>query len=237
MGAEHHRKRKGTVQPGQDGCNRIARRLTLFDFAGDQMRDNFRIGLAEETPALCQQFVAQWLEILDNSVVYDDNITGDMRVGIVLGRGPMRRPAGVGNACISGQGVILQSRREIDQLALSPATVEIAAMNGTDSGRIIAPVFQPFQPAQQAVRHRITTQNADDSTHKPIRLNMLCDCPCHSLSRLESQDDLSCDVFYSDSAFNSSSVRSSRRENARPIRLSRSGCRARRPARRGRHPW
>src|SRR3546814_8707233 len=68
-----------------------------LDFARDQMTDHFGIGLAGENPALRDQFIAQRLEILDDTIVDQRHVADDMGMRVVLGWFAMSGPAGMGH--------------------------------------------------------------------------------------------------------------------------------------------
>ena len=71
------------------------------------------------------QLVAQRLEILDDAVVDQRHRPDDVRVGIADRRRAVRRPAGVGDAGDAVQRLGRQLAREIVELALGPAALEL----------------------------------------------------------------------------------------------------------------
>ena len=62
------------------------------------MRHHLAVGVSREPGALAFQLTAQLAEILDDAVVHDGKALGGVRMGVVFGRPPMRRPAGVTDA-------------------------------------------------------------------------------------------------------------------------------------------
>jgi hypothetical protein len=97
--------------------------------------------------------------------VDDRNIADDVRMGIVDGRRAMRRPAGMGDAGGAGERAVVQDPGEIAELALRPAPVDPAAIQGGDAGRVIAAIFEPFQPVEQPLGDVFPADNANDSAH------------------------------------------------------------------------
>ena len=129
------------------------------------MRDHFAIGFAQEFAAVGDQLVAQRLEILDDAVVDQRHRPGDVRMGIVDRRRAMRRPARMGDADIAVQRFRGEHAREIVELALGTAAIELAALNRADAGHVIAAIFEALQTVEQALRHRFATDDPDNSAH------------------------------------------------------------------------
>ncbi len=165
MGAEHHAKRKRAVKPRQNCSNRGARFGTAFDLPRDQMRDDFTIGLRLEVPPLGAQFVAERLEILDDAVVNQHDVADDVRMRIVLGRGAVGGPARMRNAAVAGQRAFGELGGKVEQLAGGAAAVELAVVDRADAGRVIAAIFEPPQPIEQAIGDRALPQDTDNSAH------------------------------------------------------------------------
>ena len=130
------------------------------------MGDDFGVGLALEDPPLGDEFVAQRLEVLDDAVVDQGNLAGCMRMGVVLGRRTMRRPAGVGDADQAGERFGLHLAGEIVELALGAAAIEPIIVDGADAGRIIAEIFEPAKTFDETARHVLPAHYADNATHR-----------------------------------------------------------------------
>jgi hypothetical protein len=132
------------------------------------MGDDFRIGLGGEDMALGGQLLAQFAEILDDAVVDDGEPAARMRMGVGLGRAPMRRPAGVADAARSQQRRGRELLLEIAQLAAGAKARELALLERGDSGRVVAAIFQPLQRLDQGGRDRLASENADDAAHENV---------------------------------------------------------------------
>ncbi len=98
MVAEQEGDGEGAVQARQHGGDRILRRRAPLDLAGNEVADDFGVGLAAERAAFGDQLVAQRLEVLDDAVVDQRDATDDMRVGIADRRRAVRGPARVRDA-------------------------------------------------------------------------------------------------------------------------------------------
>ncbi len=61
---------------------------------------------------------------------------------------------------------------EVGELARRAAAVDRAVMDGSDAGRIIAAIFEPLQPLEQAPRDVRHAQDTDDSAHGSAILQM-----------------------------------------------------------------
>ena len=113
---------------GSAALHRLDRRLALLHLVGDQMGDHLGVGLAAEFRALLLQLLAQLAEILDDAVVHDREPVGGVRMGVVLGRLAVGRPAGVADADGAVQRLAAQPRLEVAQLALGAAARQRAAL-------------------------------------------------------------------------------------------------------------
>ena len=121
----------------------------MLDFASHQVRDHFAVGFAQEFAAVGDQLVAQRLEILDDAVVDQRHRPGDVRMGIVDRRRAMCRPARMRNPGVAVQLVRGELAREIVELALGTAALELAVLHGADAGRVIAAIFERFRPSNR----------------------------------------------------------------------------------------
>ncbi len=124
LAGEQEGERESAAQLLERGRHRIGRRLAAFHLLRDQMRDHLGIGLADELGAALRQLFAQLAEILDDAVVDDRDALGGMRMGVVLGRPPVGRPARVADADIAAERLALQPRFERVQLAFGAAAAK-----------------------------------------------------------------------------------------------------------------
>jgi hypothetical protein len=76
------------------------------------VRDDLRVRLGDEAVALLLQLALQVQVVLDDAVVDDDNLAGavPMRMGVLFGGTPVRRPTGVAYAVFAGQRTIAPLR-------------------------------------------------------------------------------------------------------------------------------
>ncbi len=84
----------------------------------------------------------------------------------------MRRPAGMADAGAAGLAVAGELRLEIAQLALGAEAREVAALDDSDAGRVIAAIFEPLQRVHQKRCDFIPTDNADNSAHRLLQTNI-----------------------------------------------------------------
>ena len=98
LAGKQERQRKGAAQPRQRRFDRLDRGSAALHLLADQMRNDFGVGLGDEFGALGLQLAAQLDEILDDAVVHDGELFGGVRMGVVLGRPAVGRPAGVADA-------------------------------------------------------------------------------------------------------------------------------------------
>ncbi len=172
--AEQDRQREGAVEPLEHLGDRLLRRLARLDLLGHEMGHDLGIGLAGEDAAARDQLVPQRLEILDDAVVDQRHLLRGMRVSIVLGRRTMGRPARMGDAGVARQRILIEHLGEIVELAGCAPAIDHAIMIGGDAGRIIAAIFEPAQPREQAPAHIFLTDDSDDAAHSRPLLKPHC---------------------------------------------------------------
>src|SRR3546814_13986062 len=102
MAAKGYGEREGAAKLRQHRLHRVGGRLARFDLFGNEMRDDFGIGLALEAPAAPGERLAQRLEILDDAVVDERDLARRVRVRVArrrraVGRSEERR---VGKECV-----------------------------------------------------------------------------------------------------------------------------------------
>ena len=66
---------------------------------------------------------------------------------------------------VAGERLRRQLAREVVELALGPAALELAVVDGADAGAVIAAIFEPLEPVEQALRDSLFADDADDSAH------------------------------------------------------------------------
>jgi hypothetical protein len=127
------------------------------------------VGLGHEAVAGGGEARLQLEVVLDDAVVddHDPSRAVLVRVGILLGRPAVGRPAGVADAPLAGERLAEQALREVAELARGAPPLEAAVPHDGDAGRIVPAVLQSPQAVEDE-RHRVATAHvADDATHVP----------------------------------------------------------------------
>src|ERR1700758_3968603 len=135
------------------------------------MDDDFGIGLGRELDTLVLKFAPQLGEILDDAVVHDRDFFGGVRMGIVLGRTAMGRPAGMADADRAGERLALQPGLEILELALGAPPRECAVFQRRNARGIVAAIFEALERIDQMRRRRLTADDSDDSAHSSYQVS------------------------------------------------------------------
>ena len=171
LAVEQIDEREGAAHPLQRRGDRLGRLLALRQFVLDQERRRFRIGLGGEAMALGDQFLAQRLEVLDDAVVDDGDARAGVRMGVGLARLAVRRPAGVADADRPGERRRVELGLEVLELAFGAQPGQPAAFERRHPGRVVAAVFEPLEGGKNVPRHRLGSQNANDSAHRPCPIS------------------------------------------------------------------
>ena len=94
-----------------------------------------------------------------------------MGVGIGnIGR-TMGGPAGVTDPDLTGQRVVHQQVRQVDQLANGAAAVKFPVLDGCNPGAVIAAILKPLEGLNQNRRNLVLAQNPDDTAHQIFPLS------------------------------------------------------------------
>ena len=96
----------------------------------------------------------------------DCHRSDDVRVGIVDGGRSVRRPARVGNADGAAEWLTAQLAREIVELPFRPPADELALIDRADARAIVAAIFEPLEPVEQALRDFAFANDSNDSAHR-----------------------------------------------------------------------
>ena len=179
----HDRRRIVAEDDGERiGAGHVAQHLVhgltpaeaLAAILGEQLSDDFRVGLRGENCAFGGQLFLDLGEILDDAVVDDSHTVDKMRMGVCLVRHAMGCPAGVGDADIAGQRLAGQLGLKIEELALRAPTIKLAVVDGGNTCGIIAAIFEPLQGVDETLRHGLVTDDADDAAHEVLRFIQSC---------------------------------------------------------------
>ena len=86
-------------------------------------------------------------------------------MGIPDGGRAVRRPAGVGDSGCAVERLRLELAREILELALGAAALELAMVDRADARRVIAAIFEPLEAVEQPLRDVGPSDNPDNPAH------------------------------------------------------------------------
>src|SRR4030095_7244445 len=110
----------------------------------DQVRDDFGVGLGDETVAGGFQLALELEVVLDDAAVHDDHAVLAVAVPMrVLFRGPaVRRPARMADAEVALNGVLRQHVLEVRELARAPPNLELPVTHERDARRVVAAILE-----------------------------------------------------------------------------------------------
>ena len=165
MVLEDHGDGIGAGQPRHRLLGGLVRQQPLFQVSSHQMGGHFAVGFRFERVAFGLQFGLEFAKILDDAIVHDRDAPCGVRMGIALGRRAMGSPAGVANAGVTGQRLVVQNRAQIVQLAGRTAARNLTVLQRGDAGRIVTAIFQPLQRFQDDRSHITRARNTDDTAH------------------------------------------------------------------------
>ena len=132
------------------------------------MREHLGVGFrGEVVRALPQKRLLDLLVILDHAVVDEREFAAlvEMRMGILIGRLAVRRPAGVADAVSARRGRFGHQLGKPGDAAGTFPRLDMVAIDDRDAGRIVATVFEPTQPIEQDGRGFRSSDVSDDATH------------------------------------------------------------------------
>ena len=136
----------------------------------DPVHDDFGVGIGVERVPQRDQLGAQRLVILDDAVVhYRDAVAGNVRVRIAGRRFAVRRPARMGNAGVSSDGMADERIRKRLDLADRAHPLELArAVDDREAGRIVAAILESAQALEQNGHDIALSDDSDDSAHASL---------------------------------------------------------------------
>ena len=149
VGRDQHQREQAAHQQ-QRPPHRVLEPVVLH-LALDEVRDDLGVGFGDELVALPLQLLLQIEIVLDDAVVDDDDLAGAVavRVGVLLGRPAVRRPARVADAVVAGDRVQRDDVLEIRQLAGAAPQVDRAVVHDGDARRVVAAILEPPQPVDE----------------------------------------------------------------------------------------
>ena len=138
------------------------------------MCNNLSIGFAFKRPSAGDEFIAQLLEIFDDTIVHERDFARRMGVRIARGRRAMGGPARMRDANVASRIIGFQNIDKVCKLALRTATNELTIMHGANTGGVITPILHPFQAIDQPVRNSRFANNSDNAAHEFSAFVKLC---------------------------------------------------------------
>ena len=165
--APHHGKRIGAPQFGDGLLHGLEEVAAPGQVIVNAVRDDLGIGVRGELVAGALEFGPELLVVLDDAVMDDRNaVARDVRMGVLLVRHAVRRPARVGDAEVAGSRMRGQGVRELRHLAHgAQARDRGAAVQDGDAGRVIAAVFEAPQALDQDRDDVPVSNRSDDAAH------------------------------------------------------------------------
>ena len=106
--------------------------------------------------------------IFDDAVMHQGNLSpAGMRMGVIHARPAMRGPARVCDAQAATERGRLVPVPELADLALDAEPLQLPSrVNDRDPGRVVAAIFQSFQPFEQDRGDIALGHRADDAAHQ-----------------------------------------------------------------------
>ena len=129
------------------------------------MCDYFRVGLGLELKALLDQLRLYFRVVLDDSVVYYDEVARAVRVRILLRSASVRGPPRVADA---GRGLERLLADEVEQVLQFPhlaADFCVVVLDYGDPRGVVAAILESLEPAEQFLDDRTVRREANDATH------------------------------------------------------------------------
>ena len=133
----------------------------------DQVGDDLGVRLGAEAVPLRDQLLLEAEIVLDDPVVDHDQVAGAVRVrvGVLLGGPPVRRPAGMPETDRPDQVGTPDGVLQLFDLAHRPVHHHPPLLQHGQPGGIVAPVLQPLQPVQQDRYDLLVSDVPDDTAH------------------------------------------------------------------------
>ncbi len=141
----------------------------LLEDVADHEGRHLGIGLARELGPRIQKLLLQLGEVLDDAVVDERElaVVAEVRVRVAIGGAAVRCPASVADAGVAvGERLVAQVLRQDAEFAgaLTRAHVAFVGEDG-DAGRVVAPVLEPLETAEEHVDRTVRADVTHDSTH------------------------------------------------------------------------
>jgi hypothetical protein len=158
-------EREGAAQPRQRRLHRFYRRRAAFHLFGNEVGDDFGVGVGVEFGAALFQLPPQLDKILDDAVVHDRQFLGRVRMRVVFGRAAVRRPTRMADTDRAVERLARQPCLEIPELALGAPPRQLAALERGDARGIVAAIFEALERLDELRRRRLTADDPDNPAH------------------------------------------------------------------------
>src|SRR5690554_3563382 len=137
----------------------------------DQVRNHLGVRLTGELASPCAKLIFELHVVLDDAVMRHHHLARAMRVRVELSWPPVRRPARMTQTDAAVKRLAMERRLQTRQLPLSAADPDLALVIGDrNARRVVAPVLQLTQSAEQNVTARLLPNIPHDSTHRTLAL-------------------------------------------------------------------
>ena len=121
-------------------CGFHGRAATVDEVLREQ-GDGFSVRLGFKRDAVPSELLAQFAEILDNTVVDHGHWASFMRVRVRDRRRPVCGPAGVADSCLTRQRIVNKRVRQVHQFADRAAPVQNAVVHSRNPRAVIAAIL------------------------------------------------------------------------------------------------
>ena len=164
-----HHDRAGAAQLRQRQPHRLDQRAIALIVQPDQVGNHLGVRLRLERDSLGLQLGAQLSEVLDDAVLHDHQLAGEIhvRMRVALARLAVGCPARVADADVALDRRLRQPRRQVAQLADIAPDSDLPILDDGDPCRVIPAIFQPPQAVHDDLGGVARPDVADNSTHNP----------------------------------------------------------------------
>ena len=137
-----NRERVGATHASERSSHGFEQARALLHRAVDEVRDDLGVGVALEAHAVLLELALQLQVILDDAVVNDRDVTGQMRVRVRLARPTVRCPARVADARGAVELPALDRSRQVIELADGADQLQRAPVMDRETGRVVTAIFE-----------------------------------------------------------------------------------------------
>jgi hypothetical protein len=132
---------------------------------GDEVREDLGVRLGREAVPAAGERRLELEVVLDDAVVNHRDAAVSVRVGVLVRRAAVRRPARVPDPGAAGQGAVAQDRHEVLQLALRSLHREPGGTDDRDARGVVAAVLELPEPSDDEIDALPGSDVTNDSAH------------------------------------------------------------------------